>query len=94
MTEGNRADANRYSPARQQCDAAGGRISRLEKGMQTLIYSMVLIAVLYWTGLFWWKVGRWFYLHGRDTRRRVTRLKDAAMAAYREGEFRGDAEHP
>jgi hypothetical protein len=52
--------------------------------MQTLIYSMAMIALLYWVGLFWYRAGRWVYLHGRETRRRVAKLKDAAMAAYRE----------
>jgi hypothetical protein len=52
--------------------------------MSELMYLLAMVALLYWVGLFWYRVGRWFYLHWRETRRRVVKLKDAAMAAYRE----------
>jgi hypothetical protein len=59
--------------------------------MQALIYCATAIAMLYWVGFFWFRVGRWVYLHGRaqsvktrEAYRRVIQMKDAAIAAYRE----------
>jgi hypothetical protein len=49
--------------------------------MGTLLYLLMSVALAYWTGLFWWKAGRWAYLHGKDTRQRAVRFKDAVSSA-------------
>ncbi len=59
--------------------------------METLLMLAMMVAMLYWTGLFWWRVGLWVYLHGRtqrdkarETYQRLVRVKDAALNALRE----------
>jgi hypothetical protein len=89
---GRNADRDCYSPARQRFHAAGGRFPRLEKMMGEIIYISTFIALAYLVCNFWFRVGIWCWRNWKDARRKIEKFKDAAMAAYREGDFGGDAE--
>jgi hypothetical protein len=52
--------------------------------MDTLIGFVVVIAMTYWVGLFWFKAGRWVYLHGKDAQQRAVRFKEAVSSAMKD----------
>lgn len=51
--------------------------------MGSIFYSLCSIAVAFWVGYFWYRVGRWTYLHGGATWRKAERLKNAIAGAYK-----------
>jgi hypothetical protein len=56
--------------------------------VQEMIYLLALVALVYWVGLFWFRVVMFFWRHWHETRAKVTRLKNAAVAAYRDSDLR------
>jgi hypothetical protein len=52
--------------------------------MSALISLAVNIAMLGYTAYFWWVVGKWLHRNRHSVRYRVIRLRDAALAAFKE----------
>jgi hypothetical protein len=85
------ADLYRYPVGRKRFYAAGGHFSREEEVLSTILTFLVFIPLIWYATVFWIKAARWFYHHGQETRARVMRLRDAAVSAWQDGEFPGDA---
>ena len=61
--------------------------------MAEFMIFLVFIPLLYWAVVFWIKALRWLWHNWRQVRDKVIRLRNAAVAAYRESEFTGDGSH-
>jgi hypothetical protein len=49
-----------------------------------LIRLAVNIAMLGYTAYFWWVVGMWLYRNRNDLRRKAEKIRDAAVAAFKD----------
>ncbi len=56
-------------------------LSRL--AMQTLFYMLSTTAVGFWVVYFWFRVGRWVYLNGRDVHNKVERFRRVVAGVYK-----------
>lgn len=52
--------------------------------MDSLLYAMFLIALFCTAVGWWWRLGHWCWMHGKEVKQKAGRLMNAAVSAYKE----------